>query len=524
MMSQESLRKPTIKNKEFFSDLIEKQRAEIEDLNFQKQVLVLDLDDAYNLQSSVLEHNDNLDNENTELRKENQMLDHKLEQYKLQKQDYVRALEAFHEKQTELEGQIKGLKLENQIKERKTHLNSEINDLKEQNQILKEENQILKNKLYQNEFKKEKQFELENQIHDLKFQNQKHKEHVAKLEETIAQNTESMNHSLLRQQRQFEVLVSKDIAYKEKQVELENQIKELKLENQKQLKTQDDLEVENKTLKGSLHIVYDDNSTLKSEINDLKEKNQSLKNQNESQNERQFELSNQIKELKLESQEQLKTQNDLESKNKNLRESLHNFQKENFSLQSTLNYVEAKNEFWKQQNKSHYERNADLENQIQILKDQITAFKENVAKDSQQIQSISQIQGNPDKKEQIGNTDLHYIALNGPPQLTNEQKLILKYAKDINIKNITGTTPLHLAVQNEKIEMVQVLLEHGAKINAQDNCKMTPLHISAWKGNAGMTKLLLKYGARKDLVNEKGWTPLKMAKICHNENIMALLL
>ena len=72
--------KPIIQNKEFFSDLIEKQRAEIEDLNFEKQVLVLDLDDAYKLQSNVLEHNDKLDNENAELKKTNCVLRNRLQE------------------------------------------------------------------------------------------------------------------------------------------------------------------------------------------------------------------------------------------------------------------------------------------------------------------------------------------------------------------------------------------------------------------------------------------------------------
>ena len=503
-MSQDSLKKPILQNKEFFSDLIEKQRAEIEDLNFQKQVLVLDLDDAYKLQSNVLEHNDKLDNENTELKKETQILNHKLEQYKIQKQEFVKALDKYHEKQDELKGKIKGLKLENEIKERRSaNLNSEINDLKEQNQIFKEENQILKSKLYQNESK------IEKQINDLKTEIQKYKDYVAELEADIAEkssslkskteilkNTESMNYVLLRQQRQYQ-----------------NQIKELKI--------QDDLDVENKSLKGSLHMVYEDNANLQSEVNDLKKTNQSLKNQNEYQNEREFELSNQIKDLKLESQEQIKTQKDLESQNKNLKESLQIVQEENFHLQSTLNYVEVQEEFYRQQYKSYCEKQADLENQIQVLKDQNTTFKEKVAQ--LERKNCQQIQGKHNKKDPMGNTDLHYIAMNGQSQLTNQQKVILKFASDINIKNKKGYTPLHFAVQYDKFEMVKVLLENGAKINTQNNDKMTPLHIAAWEGNVGMTKLLLKNGARKDVLNEKCFTPLELARICHNENIMALL-
>ena len=159
-------------------------------------------------------------------------------------------------------------------------------------------------------------------------------------------------------------------------------------------------------------------------------------------------------------------------------------------------------------NKNLKARQAELENQIQVLIDKnIAQFEEKNA----------QIQGKP-TKDQFGNTNLHFLATNGPigpSQLTN---VVLKFAKDINTKNKQGNTPLHFAVHKEKFDLVKVLLESGANTNAQNNDKVTPFHASIFKGNAEITKLLLKYGARKEILNEHGRTPY-----CHNDNTEALL-
>lgn len=61
------------------------------------------------------------------------------------------------------------------------------------------------------------------------------------------------------------------------------------------------------------------------------------------------------------------------------------------------------------------------------------------------------------------------------PALTSLQFLLSKGA-DVNIPNNDLLTPLHIAVQNDRVETVQLLLAKGAKVNVKDMHLRTPLH------------------------------------------------
>lgn len=46
---------------------------------------------------------------------------------------------------------------------------------------------------------------------------------------------------------------------------------------------------------------------------------------------------------------------------------------------------------------------------------------------------------------------------------------------DVNVANFDDRTALHIAVCNNEIEIVQLLVENGADLQAQDRWKMTPI-------------------------------------------------
>lgn len=48
-------------------------------------------------------------------------------------------------------------------------------------------------------------------------------------------------------------------------------------------------------------------------------------------------------------------------------------------------------------------------------------------------------------------------------------QILLKYDTDLNIKDIKGNTPLHLAVNKNYLEIVQVLIHNGADLNIIKN-------------------------------------------------------
>jgi len=58
-----------------------------------------------------------------------------------------------------------------------------------------------------------------------------------------------------------------------------------------------------------------------------------------------------------------------------------------------------------------------------------------------------------------------------------------------------GTTALHWAVQQERLDTVASLISKGANVNAKNRYGTTPLVLSATTGNAAITKALLKAGA-----------------------------
>ncbi|KAL7801877.1 ankyrin repeat-containing domain protein [Trichoderma afarasin] len=85
-------------------------------------------------------------------------------------------------------------------------------------------------------------------------------------------------------------------------------------------------------------------------------------------------------------------------------------------------------------------------------------------------------------------------------------------------------TPLHLAVQDGKADVVESLLMQGDNIEAQDTDGKTPLHLAVLKGNLDMTKLLLDRGANIEAKKDEGRTPLFNAVCSGNEDIAKLLL
>ncbi|KAH0533253.1 hypothetical protein TsFJ059_001840 [Trichoderma semiorbis] len=85
-------------------------------------------------------------------------------------------------------------------------------------------------------------------------------------------------------------------------------------------------------------------------------------------------------------------------------------------------------------------------------------------------------------------------------------------------------TPLHLAVQDGKADVVESLLMQGANIEAKDKYGGTPLFDAVRKGNEDMAKLLLDRGADIEAKNKEGRTPLCNAVCNRNMDMTKLLL
>lgn len=103
-----------------------------------------------------------------------------------------------------------------------------------------------------------------------------------------------------------------------------------------------------------------------------------------------------------------------------------------------------------------------------------------------------------------------------------------------------GWTTLHLAVEQDRLPVVSMLLAQRADVFAQDFCGATPLHIAAAHGNAAATSLLLEAAGKNDNADEasaqaiksgvaalrdlSGATPLHLAAAGGHEAAVAALL
>jgi ankyrin repeat protein len=60
-------------------------------------------------------------------------------------------------------------------------------------------------------------------------------------------------------------------------------------------------------------------------------------------------------------------------------------------------------------------------------------------------------------------------------------RLLIEHGADVNAKDKSHSTPLHLASSKGSYEIVELLIEHGADVSAQDESDRTPLHhVSSW--------------------------------------------
>jgi Carboxypeptidase regulatory-like domain/Ankyrin repeats (3 copies)/Ankyrin repeat len=90
-------------------------------------------------------------------------------------------------------------------------------------------------------------------------------------------------------------------------------------------------------------------------------------------------------------------------------------------------------------------------------------------------------------------------------------------------KGYGGNTPLHAAIENGNVEMVQVLLNAGAKINARNYEKQTPLMMLDEDATPELVNLLLRYRAKITAVDKEGNTPLMHVAAYGNEEVLQAL-
>ncbi len=92
---------------------------------------------------------------------------------------------------------------------------------------------------------------------------------------------------------------------------------------------------------------------------------------------------------------------------------------------------------------------------------------------------------------------------------------------DPNHRDIYGETGLHLAVQNNCIQSLGILVEGKADVNSQNDRGSTPLHVAAQQSFDDCVKLLIDLGADPSLRNIKKQLPVEFCKKSSTKVVLA---
>jgi Ankyrin repeats (3 copies) len=91
---------------------------------------------------------------------------------------------------------------------------------------------------------------------------------------------------------------------------------------------------------------------------------------------------------------------------------------------------------------------------------------------------------------------LHIAVENGRDVIV---QILLEQGIEIDERDSNGLTALHHAVRHKHETVLQILLQNGADANACDNCGWTPIHQAAASGYEAGVRLLLLYGVNLKL-------------------------
>lgn len=104
------------------------------------------------------------------------------------------------------------------------------------------------------------------------------------------------------------------------------------------------------------------------------------------------------------------------------------------------------------------------------------------------------------------------------------QRTLDSHPQQVNDRYM-GRTPLHLAVVNNSLALVPLLLARGADPNSGDDYGNTALHVAVFCHRDKLVDLLLQQGARVNQTNRFGQTPLHVAAfVTAEEQILYVLL
>ena len=159
-------------------------------------------------------------------------------------------------------------------------------------------------------------------------------------------------------------------------------------------------------------------------------------------------------------------------------------------------------------NGAHYEINQDMVNApTEESKNVFGIARKNG--DTQQITSmIEEEHLDVNGKEDTQRTLLHICAQTGNVELC---KWLIEHGADVNSENKIGTTPALVASQNGHVEVLKVLVEFHADLNKSNNDGWCPIHSASARGHVDVVKYLISQGVELNVCEkQRHHSPLMM--------------
>ena len=122
--------------------------------------------------------------------------------------------------------------------------------------------------------------------------------------------------------------------------------------------------------------------------------------------------------------------------------------------------------------------------------------------------------------DEKGNTALHHAVHHGQDEIV---ELLLRLRASVNVLNGQGRLVLHMAIDLEKIEILELLLP-AVDINVKSGYGQTPLQDAVWSEQEKMVQLFIEYHADLNIQDNFGRTALHAAVHINSVPILEQLL